>query len=76
MNKRGFVLITLVFLMLILAVMAIALNRRAGMLMRMASNQSFGVQCSAEGQAVVERGLWRITVDPCNPPAGTGEGVR
>jgi len=76
MNKRGFVLITLVFLMLILAVMAIALNRRAGMLMRMASNQSFGVQCSAEGQAVVERGLWRITVDPCYRTAVTGEVFR
>ena len=76
MNKRGFALVTLVFLMLVIAVMAIALNRRAGMLMRMASNQSFGVQRSAAGQAVLERGLWQITVDPTYRTAVTGEVFR
>jgi len=64
MKRRGFALITLVFLMLILAIMAIALNRRAGMLMRMASNQSFGVQRSAASRAVVDHGLWMITSTP------------
>ncbi len=73
MNKRGFALITLVFFMLIVAMLAIAVNRRAAMRVRMASNQTLAVGRFATGEAVIERGLWRITVDPCYRTAVDGE---
>jgi hypothetical protein len=76
MNNRGFALITLVFLMLVVAIMAIAVNRRAAMRVRMASNQAFAVGRSAAGDAVLERGLWQLTVDPCYRTAVTGEVFR
>ncbi len=64
MKERGFILITVFFLLLLAAVTALSLNVKTGMQARMAANQSGDVQGYFEQLAVIEQSLWRLTRDP------------
>ena len=63
-NEKGFLLINMLFMMVLLAVTAITLNRRAAMQSRMVSNQISSVQTALGQSAVTEQSIWELTKDP------------
>ena len=65
MNDRGFILITILFMLLLLSVTAITLNSRASLQSRMASNQTDAVQTYFSQLAVIEQSFWQLSGDPC-----------
>ncbi len=73
MKNKGFILLGMLFLMLLLAVTAVALNRRAGLQARMAGNQTQSVQTSLGQVAAVEDAVWGLTKDPCWRTSASGE---
>lgn len=64
MKEKGFILVAMLFLMLLIGVTAMALNRRSGLQARMAANQSQAVQISLGQIASVEQAIWKLTGDP------------
>ena len=73
MKNKGFILLGMLFLMLLLAVTAVALNRRAGLQARMAGNQAQSVQTSLGQVAGVNDAIWELTKDPCWRTSALGE---
>ncbi|MDP2644743.1 MAG: SMP-30/gluconolactonase/LRE family protein [Desulfobacterales bacterium] len=64
MKAKGFVLIMMLFMMLLIAVTATSLNRRAGLQARMAANQTRAVQTNFDQLAVMEQAAWELTKNP------------
>ena len=63
-NEKGFVLIGLLFLMVILAVIALGLNRRTGMQQKMGANQTRSTQTYLGQLACIEDTIWNLKQDP------------
>ena len=70
-KEKGFILVIVLSLLLLLAVTAMSLNFRSGMQARMAANRSVDVQTYLDQLAVIEQSLWKLTEDPSwRVPAG------
>jgi hypothetical protein len=63
-NENGFVLIGLLFVMVILAVIALGLNRQTGMQQKMGANQTRSIQNYLGQLACIEDTIWRLKQDP------------
>jgi sugar lactone lactonase YvrE len=72
-KDRGFILIAMFFMLVLMAVTAVALNRRAGLQNQMASNQSKAVQTHLGQESALEQALWGLTKDPCWRTTTSGE---
>ena len=72
-KAEGFILISMLFMMVLLAVTAITLNRRAALQSRMASNQINSIQISLGQEAATQHGIWKLTKDPMWRTAAGGE---
>jgi len=64
MKEKGFILVGMMFLMLLIGVTAVALNRRTGLQAQMAANQDQAAQISLGQIAAVEQAIWKLTEDP------------
>ncbi|MCF7939705.1 MAG: hypothetical protein K9L68_13995 [Spirochaetales bacterium] len=64
MQDKGFMLIGMVLIMLILAVTAISLSRQSGLRMRMSANRVDSAQNNLGILAAQEEGFWQLTRDP------------
>jgi len=73
MNRRGFVLLGLLFLMVLLAVTALGLNRRAGLQNRMAANQVQSLRTYLGQNSATQQAVWQLTGDPCRRTSEAGE---
>jgi sugar lactone lactonase YvrE len=70
-KEKGFILVILLSLLLLLAVTAMSLNFKSGMQARMAANRTVDVQTYLDQLAVIEQSLWKLTGDPSwRVPAG------
>ncbi len=65
MGDRGYVLIMVVFMMLVMAVMAFGMNRRAGMQAKMAANQTRSSQTHLGQIAALEEAAWDLEPLSC-----------
>jgi sugar lactone lactonase YvrE len=63
-NEKGFVLVGLLFVMVILAVIALGLNRQTGMQQKMGANQTRSTQNYLGQLACIEDTIWRLKQDP------------
>ncbi len=63
-KERGFILVILLFLLVLLAVTAMALNSRATLQARMVQNRTGAAQAYFGQAAVIEQSLWELTLDP------------
>ncbi len=73
MRNRGFIIIALLFLLLLLSITAIAINGRTALQARMASNQHRAIQTYFDQLAVIERSVWKLTSDVCWRTDASGE---
>ena len=64
MQDKGFILIAMVLIMLILAVTAITLSRRSGLRMHISGNRVDSAQATKGLIAAREKGFWQLTRDP------------
>lgn len=62
-NQKGFLLISIIFIMLLMAVSIFSINYYSTTQLRMASNHTSSVQTSYDLKAVVEQSLWELTKD-------------
>jgi len=70
-KEKGFILVIVLSLLLLLAVTAMSLNFKTGMQARMAANRSADVQTYLDQLAVIENSFWKLTEDPTwRVPAG------
>ena len=60
-------------MLVLMAVTAVALNRRAGLQSQMAANQSKVVQTHMGQESALEQALWGLTKDPCWRTSTLGE---
>jgi streptogramin lyase len=65
MKEKGFILLGMLLMMVLVAVTAVALNRRAGLQARMAANDTEAVQTVFGQEAAIEEAVWQFTQDPC-----------
>ncbi|MCX5806839.1 MAG: SMP-30/gluconolactonase/LRE family protein [Proteobacteria bacterium] len=63
-NDKGFILITLLFMLLLLSVTAFMLNSRSGLQSRMAYNQTQAVQTHLGQVSVLEKTIWKLNQSP------------
>lgn len=70
-KEKGFILITVLFLMLLIALTAVSLNIKAGLSARMTANQSAATQTYFGQLAVTEKALWELTKNPWWRTAGS-----
>ena len=63
-KEKGFILITILILMLLVAVTAMSLNFKSGLQVEMAVNQSADAQTYFGQLAAIEQSLWKLTGDP------------
>ena len=63
-NQNGFILIGITFIMLLIGVTSVALNRKAGLQSRMAANQNQMAKTALGQEAAVEEAIWKLTGDP------------
>ena len=73
MKERGFILIGMFFMLVLMAVTAVALNRRAGLQSQMAANQTKAVQTHLGQEAAIKQAIWELTKDPFWRTASSGE---
>lgn len=73
MRRKGFILLGFLFMMVLLAVAALALNRRAGLQGAMAVNQMRSVQTALSQEAALEDAVYELTKDPFWRTASSGE---
>ncbi len=73
MKEKGFILLGMLFMLVLIAVAAVALNRRAGLQNRMAANQARAVQTQFNQEAAIEDAIWRLTKNPCWRTSSSGE---
>ncbi|MBI9089383.1 MAG: hypothetical protein JEZ12_09205 [Desulfobacterium sp.] len=71
-NTNGFILVGMVIMMLIIALTAMTMNRRAGMGDRMSANHVLAVRTQFGGDAAIQYALWKLKNDPDfrTPPGG------
>ena len=62
-KEKGFILVILVSLLLLLAVTAMSLNFKSGMQAKMAANRTVDAQTYFDQLAVIEQSLWKLTGD-------------
>ena len=72
-NDQGFVLIIVIFLMLLIAVVAAGMNRRAGMGARMSANQLGSMQAYLGQRAAIEHTKWQLKQTPTWRTSSSGE---
>ena len=63
-QEKGFILVILISLLLLLAVTAMSLNFKSGMQARMSANRTVDVQTYLDQLAVIEQSFWKLTGDP------------
>jgi len=73
LGDRGYVLIVVVFMMLVMAVMAFGMNRRAGMQAKMAANQTRSSQTHLGQIAALEEAAWTLNRYPAWRTSSSGE---
>jgi streptogramin lyase len=64
MGDRGYILLMVVVMMLVMAVMAFGMNRRAGMQAKMAANQTRSSQTHLGQIAALEEAAWTLNRNP------------
>jgi hypothetical protein len=70
-NEKGFILVIVLSLLLLLAVTAMSLNFKSGMQANMAANRDVDAQTYLDQLAVIEHSLWKLNEDPTwRVPAG------
>jgi sugar lactone lactonase YvrE len=69
---RGYVLIVVLFMMLFMAVMAMGMNRRAGMQAKMAANQTRSSQTHLGQIAALEEAAWNLNRNPAWRTSSSG----
>jgi len=72
-GDRGYVLLMVVVMMLVMAVMAFGMNRRAGMQARMAANQTLSSQTHLGQIAALEEAAWTLKRNPAWRTSDAGE---
>jgi sugar lactone lactonase YvrE len=72
-DQKGFILITVTFILLLLAVTSLVINQDAGLHFRMAVNHSRNTQVFAGQAAAFEEAVWQITKDLCWRTNADGE---
>ncbi len=72
-DDRGYILLMVVVMMLVMAVMAFGMNRRAGMQAKMATNQTRSSQTHLGQIAALEDAAWLLNRDPGWRTSGAGE---
>ena len=68
-KERGFILVGMMGMMLLVAVVATGMNRNAGMHARITTNRAQSVQSYFGQMAGIEEALWQLTQDPNWQPA-------
>jgi len=63
-NHKGFILIGITFIMLLIGVTSVALNRKAGLQSKMTQNQNQKARTALGQQAALEHAMWKLTSDP------------
>ena len=64
MNNKGYILVGMMFMMILLAVTAVGMNRHAGMQSRIAANRARSVQTYFGQRAALEHARWNIQQNP------------
>ncbi|MBT3175677.1 MAG: hypothetical protein HOG03_05240 [Desulfobacula sp.] len=72
-NQKGFLLISVIFIMLLLAVSIFSINYYSVTQVRMAGNQTSSIQTSYDLKAIVEQSVWKLTQNPFWRTIETGE---
>ena len=72
-NDRGYILLMVVVMMLVMAVMAFGMNRRAGMRAKMATNQTRSSQTHLGQIAALEDAAWTLNRNPAWRTSSAGE---
>ncbi len=72
-NDRGYILLMVVVMMLVMAVMAFGMNRRAGMQAKMAANQTRSSQTHLGQIAALEEAAWTLNRNPAWRTGSAGE---
>jgi streptogramin lyase len=70
-KEKGFILIPMLFLLLLVAVTAMSLNVKSGMQAKMTANQSANAQTYFGQLAVMEKAVWELTKNPWGRAAGS-----
>ena len=73
MGDRGYILLMVVVMMLVMAVMAFGMNRRAGMQAKMAANQTRSSQIHLGQIAALEEAAWTLNRNPAWRTISDGE---
>lgn len=60
-NQKGFLLIGIIFIMLLMVVTSISINYYAATQLRMAANQVASIRTGYEMKALVEQAVWKLT---------------
>jgi len=71
-NQKGFLLISMIFIMLLMAVSIFSINYYSTTQIRIASNHAGSIQASYDLNAIVEESVWQLTDNPFwrTPEAG------
>ena len=72
-NDRGYILILVVLMMLVMAAMAAGMNRRAGMQARVTANQTRNSQVHLGQIAALEEAAWNLSRNPAWRTSSSGE---
>jgi len=72
-NDRGYVLIVVVLMMLVMAALAAGMNRRAGMQARVTANQTRNSQIHLGQIAALEEAAWTLSSNPSWRTSSSGE---
>ncbi len=73
LGDRGYILLMVVVMMLVMAVMAFGMNRRAGMQAKMAANQTRSSQTHLGQIAALEEAAWTLNRNPAWRTSSAGE---
>ncbi len=63
-NQKGFLLISIIFIMLLLAVTIFSINYYSVTQIRIAGNNAASLQTSYDLKAIVEQSVWKLTDNP------------
>jgi len=63
-NQKGFLLISIIFIMLLMAVSIFSINYYSTTQIRIASNHASSIQTSYDLNSIVEESLWELTDNP------------
>ena len=72
-GQQGFILVAMLFTMLMMSVIALSMNRSAGMQARMASNRASSIQVHFGQIAAIEDAHWQLTQNSAWRTAAEGE---